>query len=75
MMKIWNMGAYCSLHGFHPVGAHHNSTNCTWKKPKYNSATTWNNHLGGDMHWPHARQVAIEQQDHPTWKGKSAPIN
>ncbi len=26
MTKICNMGAYCSLHGFHPVGAHHDST-------------------------------------------------
>jgi hypothetical protein len=75
MTKIRNMGAYCSLQGFHPVGAHHGSTNCTWKKPNHNNAQTWNNRLGGDMYWPHARKVAIEQQDHPTWKGESAPTN
>jgi hypothetical protein len=75
MIKIHNMGAYCSLHGFHPVGAHHDSTNCTWTRPKHNSTATWNNRLGGDTYWLHARQVAIGQQDHPMWKGKSAPTN
>jgi hypothetical protein len=75
MTKMRNMGAYCSSHGFHPVGAHHNSANCSWKKPKHNIAATWINHLGGNTFWPHARRVAIKQQDHPTWKGKSAPTN
>ena len=28
MKKIHNMGAYCSLHGFHPVGANHHSITC-----------------------------------------------
>ena len=27
------------------------------------------------MFWPTATRVAIEQQDHPTGKGKSAPTN
>jgi hypothetical protein len=27
------------------------------------------------MFWPTATRVTIEQQDHPTWKGKSAPTN
>jgi hypothetical protein len=27
------------------------------------------------MFWPTATRVAIEQQDHPTWKGKLAPTN
>jgi hypothetical protein len=75
MTKIRNMGAYCSLHGFHPVGAHHNSANCTWKKLEHNSAATWTNRLGDDTFWPHTRQVAIKQQDHPMWKGKSTPTN
>jgi hypothetical protein len=26
-------------------------------------------------HWPTAMRVVIEQQDHPTWKGKLAPTN
>jgi len=73
--KIRIMGAYCHSHGFHPVGADHNSTNCLWKKPEHNDATTWTNRLGGDMCWPSAKRIAIEQHDHPTWKGKSAPIN
>jgi hypothetical protein len=75
MKKIQNMGAYCHLHGFHPVGANHDSANCSWKKPKHIIAATWTNRLSGDMFWPSAKQVAIEQQDHPTWKGKSAPTN
>ncbi len=75
--KIGNMGAYCSLHGFHPVGADHDSATCRneWRKPEHNIAATWTNRLGGDMFWPSAKQVAIEQQKHPTWKGKSAPTN
>jgi len=27
-----NLGAYCHSHGFHLVGADHNSTTCSWKK-------------------------------------------
>jgi len=30
--KLRNMGAYCHSHGFHPVGADHNSAACSWKK-------------------------------------------
>jgi hypothetical protein len=77
MKKICNMGAYCSLHGFHPVGANHDSVTCRneWRKPKHNIAATWTNRLGGNTFWPSAKRVAIEQQDHPTWKGKSAPTN
>jgi hypothetical protein len=68
MKKIRNMGAYCSLHGFHPVGANHNSITCRneWGKPTHNIAATWTNRLGGKTFWPSAKQVAIEQQDHPT---------
>ena len=73
--KICNMGAYCHSHGFHQVGADHNSANCLWKKPKHNVAATWPNQLCGDMFWPSAKCVAIEQHDHPTCKGKSAPTN
>jgi hypothetical protein len=77
MKKICNMGAYCSSHGFHPVGANYNSVTCRnqWRKPKHNIAATWTNRLDGDMFWPSTKQMAIEQQDHPTWKGKSAPTN
>ncbi len=73
--KLRNMGGYCSSHGFHPVGTSHNSTTCRWQKGKHNMEATWNNQLGGNMYWPTATRVAIEQQDHPTWKGKLAPTN
>jgi hypothetical protein len=77
MKKIRNMGAYCSSHGFHPVSANHDSVTCRneWRKPKHNIAATWTKRLGGDMYWPAAKRVAIKEQDHPTWKGKSAPTN
>jgi hypothetical protein len=75
MKKIRNMVAYCHFHGFHPVGADHDSANCGWKKPDHNVAATWTNRLGGDMFWPSTKCLAIEQHDHQTWKGKSAPTN
>ena len=73
--KRRNMGAYCSSHGFHPVGVKHDSVTCTRKKPEHKSTATWCNRLGGDMYWPNAYCVAVEQQEHPTWKGKEAPTN
>jgi len=75
MKKLRNMGAYCHSHGFHSVGADHDSVNCRCKKPNHNVAATWNNRLGGDMFWPSAKRVAVEQHNHHTWKGKSAPTN
>jgi hypothetical protein len=75
MKKLRNMGAYCHSHGFHPVGADHDSANCGRKKPDHNVAATWTNRLGGDMFWPSTKRVAIEQHDHHTWKGNSAPTN
>ncbi len=75
MTSLWNMGAYCHSHGFHPVGANHDSTTCNRKKDGHNSAATWTNRLGGNMCWPCAKRVAIKQHEHPTWKGKSAPTN
>jgi hypothetical protein len=73
MKKLRNMGAYCSSHGFHPVGIKHNSLTCIYKKPEHKSEATWCNRLGGDMYWPNAKRVAVEQQDHPSWKGKKVP--
>jgi hypothetical protein len=73
--KKRNMGEYCSSQGFHPVGAGHNSKTCRRQKEGHNTEATWNSRLGGNMFWPTATRVAIEQQDHPTWKGKSAPTN
>ncbi len=65
MKKLRNMGPYCSLHGFHPVGIKHDSTNCNWRKPKHKTEATWSNRLGGDMYWPPAKWVAVKQQSHP----------
>jgi hypothetical protein len=51
MKKIRNMGFYCSLHGFHPVGANHNSATCRneRRKPEHNIGATWTSCLSGDM--------------------------
>ncbi len=73
MTKLRNMGAYCHSHGFHSVGVDHDSAKCSWKKAEHKTEATWGNCLGGDMFWPSAKRVAVEQQDHPTWKGKAAP--
>ncbi len=43
------------------------------EKLEHNTEAMWGNRLGGDMLWPSAKRVAIEQQDYPTWKGKAAP--
>ena len=68
-----NMGAYCSSHGFHPVGVNHDSATCSWRKPEHKSEATWGNRLGGSTFWPAAKNVAVVQHDHPTWKWKAAP--
>ena len=73
--KSRNMGAYCILHGFHPVGIKHDSVTCIYKKPEYKSEATWCNRLGGDMYWPNANCDKVEQQEHPAWKRKVAPTN
>jgi hypothetical protein len=75
MKKLRNMGAYCSLHGFHPLGCNHNSTTCNWKKPEHKTEATWSTRLGGDMYWPTAKWVAVKQQSHPLWKQMTAPTN
>jgi hypothetical protein len=48
--KLRNMGAYCSSHGFHPIGIKHNSVACIYKKPEHKSKATWCNRLRGDMY-------------------------
>jgi hypothetical protein len=58
--KLRNMGAYCHSHGFHPVGAGHNSMTCSYKKAEHNTEATWEHRLEGDMYWPTAKRVAIE---------------
>jgi hypothetical protein len=32
MKKVWNMGCYCHSHGFHSIGANHDSMMCKWQK-------------------------------------------
>ena len=44
--KLRNMGAYCHSHGFHPIGADHNSETCSWKKAEHKTEATWGNRLG-----------------------------
>lgn len=73
MKKERNMGGYCHSHGFHPVGEDHTSATCSWKKEGHRTEATWTNRMGGDTFWPTAKRVATNQQDHATWKGKSAP--
>jgi hypothetical protein len=75
MKKLRNMGGYCHSHGFHPIGADHDSTTCKWKKADHKSEATWSNRMDGDMFWPKAKQLAIEQHNEPSWKGKTAPNN
>ncbi len=75
MKKVWNMGCYCHSHCFHPIGANHDGMTCKWQKGEHKIEATWNNRLGGCMYWPTAKGVAIKQQCHPTWKGKSAPTS
>jgi hypothetical protein len=70
-----NMGGYCHSHSYHPVGAKHTSANCSWKKDGHKYEATWTNTLGGDTFWPSAKRIAINQQNHATWKGKLAPTN
>jgi hypothetical protein len=73
--KPHNMSGYCHSHGYHPVGADHTSANCSWKKDGHKDKATWTNTLSGDTFWPSAKHVTINQQNHATWKGKSAPTS
>jgi hypothetical protein len=75
LMKLLNMGGYCHSHSFHPVRANHDSKHCIWKTSKHNFDTMWSNCMGVCNYWPVAIRVAIKQQDHALWKGKSAPTN
>ncbi len=75
MTKLRNMGGYCHSHGFHPIGADHDSTTCSWKKTNHKCKATWSNRMGGNMFWPSAKRVAIKQHNVTSWKGKTAPSN
>ena len=67
-----NMGAYCSTHGHHPVGANHTSATCTNKRKGHNDLATANHRFGGSNFWPGLSRVKPSQQDHVSYKGKLA---
>ncbi len=68
-----NMGAYCSKHGHHPVGANHTSATCTHKHEGHNNIATTDHCFGGSNFWPGLSKVKSSQPDHISYKGKSAP--
>jgi hypothetical protein len=68
-----NMGNYCWSHGRHPVGVKHDSSTCTHKKEGHQDVATATNRMGGDKFWPIATKVKPSQQEHASYKGKSAP--
>jgi hypothetical protein len=68
-----NMGAYCSMHGHHPVGANHTSATCTHKRKGHNDIATGNHRFGGSNFWWGLSKVKSSQHDHISYKGKSAP--
>jgi hypothetical protein len=70
-----NMGAYCWLHGHHPVGAKHTSRTCSKKKEGHINNATAMDCKGGNKFWPMINKVKESQQDHPSFKGKMAPTN
>ncbi len=68
-----NMGNYCWSHGHHPVGMKHDSITCTHKKGGHKDGATATNCMGGDNFWPRKYKVKPSQQEHASYKGKSAP--
>ena len=67
------MGAYCWSHGWHPVGANHNSATCNFKKEGHKTDATFTNIMGGNQCWPASDRVRPSQQMHATFAGKSKP--
>jgi hypothetical protein len=68
-----NMGAYCSMHGHHPVGTNHTSTTCMHKRESHNNTATADHHFGGSNFWLELSKVKSSQHNHFSYKGKSAP--
>jgi hypothetical protein len=68
-----NMGAYCYQCGHHPVGINHTSATCSKKGEGHNDLATTNQRFGGSTYWPGLTKVKQSQQDHVSYKGKSAP--
>ncbi len=67
-----NIGNYCWFCGHHPVGVKHNSHTCIWKKEGHKDKATATTHMGGNNFWPQENRVKPFQQDHTSYKGKSA---
>ncbi len=44
---VHNMGAYCSMHGHHPVGMNQTSATCTNKHDGHNNLATADHHFRG----------------------------
>ena len=69
-----NMGGYCHSCGFHPVGPKHDSETCNRKKEGHVATATWTKRgENGCTDWPVAAKVKPSQQEHTSYKGKSAP--
>ena len=73
MTKLHNMGGYCWSHGFHLVGTTHDSKTCNFKKEGHRDDASYSNHLEGSTYWPITHCIAIEQQNHATWKNINKP--
>ena len=69
---VHNMGAYCSMHGHHPVGMNHTTATCTNKREGNNDLATTDHRFGGSNFWPGLSKVKPSQQDHVSYRGKSA---
>jgi hypothetical protein len=67
-----NMGNYCCSHGHHPVSVKHDSVTYTHKKDGHKDGVTATNCMGGDNFWPRKYKVKPSQQEHASYKGKSA---
>ena len=72
MEKLCNMGAYRHSHG---IRLAHNSKTCTHKLDGHKDNATWTKRMEGNVYWPIANRVAIEQQNNAKWKGKAPPTN
>jgi hypothetical protein len=68
-----NMGAYCSTHGHHLVGANHTSATYTHKREGHNNTATADHCFGGSNFWPGLSKVKSSQHNHISYKSKSAP--
>ncbi len=67
-----NMGNYCWSCGHHPVGVKHDSVTYTHKKDRHKDGATATNCMVGDNFWPRKYKVKPSQQEHASYKGKSA---